>query len=283
MNYLQWTFPEKASPAREVLLARLSQLGFEGFEETPEALLAYAPEDAPFLEEARRELGEEGIALIEQTLAGRNWNAEWEASFTPVALPGLCHIRAAFHAPPGEKYPYELIITPQMSFGTGHHETTRLMMAEMAKCAFKGRQVLDFGAGTGVLAILACKMGAAETDAVENDPGAAENARENLSVNDCPEVRVFTGSLEQVAGRRYEVILANINRNILLQNLPELKRLLAPEGALLMSGLLREDGPLLTAEAARHGLEQMAATGEGNWLMLRFQAKAIRPMPTEAA
>jgi ribosomal protein L11 methyltransferase len=168
-----------------------------------------------------------------------NWNAQWESSFDPVVIPGRLSVRAMFHKPV-EGVEREIVITPKMSFGTGHHATTSLMLEEMLNIPFSGKDVLDFGTGTGVLAILASMAGAKRVMAIDNDPWSMENAAENAAVNGCTNINLsLTDQLPQTD--RFDIILANINRNVILSNTGQLCSLLRPNGILLLSGLLESD------------------------------------------
>jgi ribosomal protein L11 methyltransferase len=278
MNYIEWTIPLADKTVAEILIAELSEAGFEGFEEATAGILkAYAPEGA-ITPEAAEIVAGKGLQKEERLLPPQNWNAEWESSFEPVELEGFCRIRAHFHAPsalPGlsvtEAFEHEIVITPKMSFGTGHHATTRMMLGAMRSTPLAGKRVLDFGAGTGVLAILAAQRGAATILAVENDPGAVENCEENVAANDCRQIVVKCGSLEAAGTNSFDVILANINRNILLQYLPQMSELLASGGHLLMSGILEEDVPTLKEAAQKVQLPLSDHWNEGNWACLRFK------------
>ena len=195
-RYIHITIDTKDSEESDIFVARLSQAGFEGFEEEPGKLHAFIPETLYEAETAEKIIsGVKGVADPYHTffkiewIEPRNWNAYWEKEFEPVVVEDFCAIRAHFHEPvPGVKY--DLVITPKMSFGTGHHATTYLMISTMRYHDFRNCSVLDFGTGTGVLAILACKLGAASVLAIDSDEWSIENARENTEVNHCPAIRI---------------------------------------------------------------------------------------------
>jgi ribosomal protein L11 methyltransferase len=199
----------------------------------------------------------------------QNWNELWESNFEPVIIEGLCTIRADFHHITVTT-PYEIIITPKMSFGTGHHATTHLMMEAINHFGVKGQKVLDFGTGTGVLAILAEKLGAASITAIDNDEWAVANALENVVANGCKHIEVMQGSLEQVAETNFNVILANINRHILMEYMDSLHDKLAPQGMILMSGLLEDDEKIIVDAAANVGLQNKSVTRRNGWISLMF-------------
>jgi ribosomal protein L11 methyltransferase len=270
MNYCKASFYTSDISLRERLIAILDEAGFTAFEETDEALLAYIPEaergsidlDSILPEPVRRE---------EDIIEPQNWNAVWESSFEPVTVPGFCTVRAAFHpANPGSEH--DIIITPKMSFGTGHHATTRLMMAAMQGMDFRDKRVLDFGTGTGILAILAGKLGASEVLAIDNDPWSVENAEENVAANGVGGVTVALGSLEAAAGRHYDYILANINRHILLQYMKDMRALLQPGGILQLSGILAADEEIISESAVNTGLTKRGLLSEAEWIALTFTA-----------
>ncbi len=270
MNYIEWTIPRPDKMVAEILIAELSELGFEGFEEEEHFLKAYAPE-GKINPVAAEIIAGRGLEKTIKVLPPQNWNAEWESSFEPVELDDFCRIRAHFHPPTAAVFEHEIVITPKMSFGTGHHATTRMMMMGMKDLKLENKRVLDFGTGTGVLAILAEIRGATEITALENDPGAVQNCMENVATNLCRHTAVLAGSLERVAGKTFEVILANINRNILLQYLPQLAALLPANGEVLMSGILKEDVSTLEGAAKENHLETTNTLYEGNWACLRFK------------
>lgn len=251
---------------QEVLIALLADMGYDGFEQQDELLKAYIPETG-FDESRLKSLGVEyGVGRIEE----RNWNEQWEKSFQPVVVGGFCAVRAHFHDPmPG--IPYELVITPKMSFGTGHHATTYLMLQAMQFLPFGGKRVLDFGTGTGVLAILAEKLGAAEVQAIDNDDWSIANARENAEANGCRLITIEKRDRIDVSRAPFDVILANINKHVILEQLSCMEQQLARGGVILLSGLLAEDSEDVENEAAKSNLSismRMAKTG---WILLQSE------------
>lgn len=271
MDYQQISFFVPEGQQREVLIALLDEAGFEAYEESPEALLAFIPADryeAALVTALATRLE---LRYEAQQIAPQNWNAKWEADFQPVVIPGFCTVRAAFHELPVTT-PYEIIVTPKMSFGTGHHATTQMMLEGLQGQSLKGQQVLDFGTGTGILAILADQLGADRVLAIDNDEWSVANAQENVEMNGASHVTVIQGSLEAAGGEAgFHLILANINRHILLQYMGDMNRRLAAGGQLILSGILAEDEPVIGAAAAAEGLNAEGRKELNNWLSLRFR------------
>lgn len=267
MNYIQLRFEEPDAEQRAILIARLAEEGFDSFEEEPGALVAYISKDR-YTGDVINAVQEMFAGATEQKeIAQQNWNEQWESGFQPVHVAGFCTIRADFHAP-DTSVPYEIIITPKMSFGTGHHATTRLMIQEMKNIDFTGKDVLDFGTGTGVLAILAKKLGAGAVLAIDNDEWSYENTLENVAVNDITDIDVQKGSLELAEGRKFDVILANINRHILLQYMHQMRAALKTSGVLLMSGILDADERVVRPEAIKAGFNNCTVHAEDKWLCI---------------
>jgi ribosomal protein L11 methyltransferase len=249
------------------LVAYLSENGFEGFEELEGCLKAYRPDrewDAsPLLEELKGM----SISFRMETLEKTNWNRVWESNFEPVVVDDFVGIRADFHEPI-PSVAHELVITPKMSFGTGHHATTRLMVQGMRDQIQSNDRVLDFGTGTGVLAILAKKMGAGSVVGIDNEDWSVENALENARVNRMDEIQFYCADHLVVSGP-FDRILANINRNILLEHMPSLKTALAPNGSLLMSGILEEDLPVMDEALATVGMIRTKTTTDKGWACIQ--------------
>jgi ribosomal protein L11 methyltransferase len=271
MSYTQLSFAVTGT-TRDILVAQLSEVGCEGFEETDDILIASFPPNE-YDEAAVNSITTElGISYSKAIIEQQNWNALWEADFQPVIIPGFCTVRAGFH-PPATDTPYEIIITPKMSFGTGHHATTMLMMAAMKELNFTGSSVLDFGTGTGILAILASKLGAADILAIDNDEWSVENTRENLEANSVYNAIVAQGSLELAADTApFDVILANINRHILLHYMGQMSSMLKAGGHLLLSGILAADESIISEAADNAGLILKNTDRQGDWLLMKFTA-----------
>lgn len=236
----------------EMLLAFLGEWPFDSFQETETGLEAFLPETHLEMvsEVDIQQLAERfGGEYRREELPDINWNATWESNFHPIIIDRFCAIRADFHDPiPAARH--EIIINPKMAFGTGHHDTTWMMMNAMRDHDFSRKKVLDFGCGTGILAILAAKMGATMIDAVDIELPAYENTLENIQINNAFNVQVFHGSLDVILDNRFDFILANINRNVILDTLPTLHKKLNKGGILLISGILRQDEDIVL-EAVR--------------------------------
>lgn len=268
MEYIQLDIKVKDEPQAELLIALLSAAGFDGFEERPGSLVAIIPAGTYNRPDAAAIIAEAGASFEEQTVQQQNWNAIWEADFQPVVVKDFCTVRASFH-PPATDTPYEIIITPKMSFGTGHHATTQLMIEAMQPLVFRNRNVLDFGTGTGILAILARKLGAAGILAIDHDEWAVENTIDNARMNEAP-MDIRQGSLDDMPAAVYDIILANINRNILLQYMELMAAQLAPGGTLLLSGILEEDRAAIKEAAAARQLVWQDGNARSGWQVLRF-------------
>jgi len=252
---------------RDIIMAKLADAGYDGFLEEEEELKAYINKlqfDPDRIDDLQKEFP---FSFIINEIREENWNAIWESSFEPVLVDRFVAIRAEFHDVV-ENVEHEIIITPKMSFGTGHHATTFLMILEMADHNWQSKTVLDFGTGTGVLAILADKLGAAEILAIDNDPWCIENGRENMGRNNVKNMSILLAG-EIPPRRYYDIILANINKHILLANASILMESLNNDGILIMSGLLTED--LADIKQAYKNLGEPLNTREkNNWLLISF-------------
>ena len=268
MHHLQVTIPAADLSLQEMLIALLSTIGYEGFEQQDDALQAFIPE-AQFDAEALDGLLQQtpGLSYSTVRLEEKNWNEEWEKNFQPVQVEGFCAIRAHFHAPVRGVI-HELVITPKMSFGTGHHATTYMMLQAMKDLDFQGRRVLDFGAGTGVLAILAERLGAGQVLAIDNDDWSIDNASENVAANHC--TRITVRKSDRIpAGEPFDIILANINKHVIVSQLAVMEQQLAPEGVILLSGLLIDDIKDIENEAVKTNLTVTLKMTKGQWICLR--------------
>jgi ribosomal protein L11 methyltransferase len=267
-NYIQITFNNISTEQTELLVAELAHAGFEGFEEGEGFLKAFIPSgqlDEMSLQgiTTRHDLSYEK-AVIEVT----NWNAVWEANFQPVVVDDFVAVRAGFHEPIAG-IAHEIIITPKMSFGTGHHATTLMMLRQMRKIDFTGKKVVDFGTGTGILAILAERLGADTILGIDNDDWSITNAKENVEKNAAAKVRLVKSNQFE-PGRQYDIILANINKHVIVENFSRLVSHLAPGGTILLSGLLEADEADILTEARKYPLVFSEKTRENNWIALRF-------------
>jgi ribosomal protein L11 methyltransferase len=265
MNHIQVSI-EAGEDRQDVLIALLSDLQAVGFEQTATHLVAYFPENDFPSYDVSAVL--DGLIFHTTTLAEKNWNEEWEKNFDPVVVDDFCAVRAHFH-PPIESVQHEIVITPKMSFGTGHHATTFMMMRGMRALDLAGKRVFDFGTGTGVLAILAEMRGAASVLATDNDEWSIRNGVENAENNGCTKVRIELNDSIPM-GEVFDVILANINRNVILAHLPALKTALAADGRILFSGLMTSDGAAVVEACEALGLTLVEQNERANWISLLF-------------
>lgn len=258
----------------DILTAELSQYGYDTFMETEDGLAAYTTEDIfseVDVESVLARYNHDGtIAYTTQKIEKQNWNEEWEKNFEPLLISEVCSVRASFHPPP-ENVQYDIVINPKMSFGTGHHETTTLMIENQLTINHRGKRVLDMGCGTGILAIMAGKLGANPVVAVDIEDWTVENARENMATNGCPEIEVRLGDVQQIAADApYDMILANINRNVLLNDIPAYAEKLVPGGTLVLSGFYTEDLEPIKARALDHQFTYTSSRTKNNWVSVVF-------------
>ena len=261
-------------PATEIFIAALAEIGFESFEETETGLRAYVREAEWDMEAfaALPYLHSPGwqVSYTVEALETQNWNAVWEASYQPIRVGERCVVRAPFHPEPDPPVPYDLVIAPKMSFGTGHHQTTWLMLGYLIDLDLDGLSVLDMGSGTGVLAILAARKGAAPVMAIDIDAWSFENCRENAQRNGHPEIEAIQGDASAIRGS-FDLILANINKNVLLADLPAYVAALNPGGTLLISGFYRSDLEDLREAALALGLQPADERQKDQWMAARFR------------
>lgn len=270
MNHIKLNFGIADQEKKETLMAMLSALDFIGFEETEDGLLAYLEEPAYNEEEVRNIADEFQISFHKEVVGKRNWNEEWEKNFEPVIIDGFCSVRAYFH-PKQDNVAYDIVITPKMSFGTGHHATTALMMEFMRSVDFKGKEVFDFGTGTGILAILAELLGAASVLAIDNDEWSVENALENCERNDAHKIKIQLATADDIkSDLQFDIILANINRHILLAYMDRMATQLKSGGTLLLSGILPEDINMILKAAEQSGFVHQKDKTMNNWVCMQF-------------
>ncbi|HWJ27815.1 MAG TPA: 50S ribosomal protein L11 methyltransferase [Flavisolibacter sp.] len=254
-------------PANEdqqnILISQLSDLGAEGFEQYDDQLVAYFNENNFDRYEVNKSL--DGYKYSSQTIPDQNWNEVWESNFQPVVINDFCGIRAEFHDPI-PNIQYEIIITPKMSFGTGHHATTHMMVEQMSKMDFRNKTVFDFGTGTGILAILAEKLGAEKVIAIDVDDWSIKNSEENCRKNNC--TKVYTSLSSNLPEQQFDIVLANINKNVILQYLPQLKKILKNDSQILFSGLLVEDEEDILSACVSYDIKLEQRLSRNNWISL---------------
>ncbi|MFD2101345.1 50S ribosomal protein L11 methyltransferase [Flagellimonas iocasae] len=271
--YLEYDFKvNPLQPATDILIAELGEAGFESFVENDSGVLAYilkeewnegVLDDLFILEHPDFE-----ITWTSKEIEQQNWNAEWEKNFHPITVGDRCMVRAPFHK--SIDVEYDIVIEPKMSFGTGHHETTHMMLEHILENDFEGKSVLDMGCGTGVLAILAKKRGAGSVDAIDIDEWCFLNTLENVERNNCPEIQAFQGDSSLLKGKKYDVILANINRNILLEDIPIYALCLNSNGQLFLSGFYLDDLDAISSKCKANGLEFEKKLEKNRWISVKY-------------
>lgn len=271
--YIEYQFKiNPKEPATEILIAELGNLNFESFVETEEGLTAYIQKedwhtnllDEVFILQSK----EFNIVAEYSEMAQTNWNAEWEKNFNPIIVDDLVSIRAPFHNNPNVKY--DIVIEPKMSFGTGHHETTYMMVQYLLQLKLENKKVLDMGCGTGILAIFAEMKGAKPIDAIDIDNWCYLNSIENAERNNCNSISVYEGDASLLKNKNYDVIIANINRNILLNDIKIYANCLSSGGILLLSGFYKEDFTIINKEAENQKLKLDGELIKNNWMSLKF-------------
>lgn len=273
MTYLEFDFKiEPPQPGCDILLAELSAMGFESFVEKEDGLLGYVLKEefnqVEFDQIHVLNNPEFDIKWSKRDIEQKNWNEEWEKSFSPIKIADVLSVRAPFH--PKENTDFDIVIEPKMSFGTGHHETTYMMLQHILAHDFNSKTVLDMGCGTGVLAILAEMKGAEQVEAIDIDPWCYENALENIERNNCKTIKVLQGDSRLLEGKAYDVILANINRNILLKDLPKYADSLKKGGWLFMSGFYHTDLEIISAQCESLGLSFEKKMRKDEWVSAKY-------------
>lgn len=277
MNYIEVNFKlSPFEPWSDVLAAELGELGFESFLEEDGLLKTYVTKDV-FNEELMKgcstlQNDSVQVSYTFQELEQQNWNKEWESNFSPVYVADQICVRATFHDEEAQ-YPFEIIIDPKMSFGTGHHSTTHLMLAAMLEIDFKGKSVLDMGSGTGVLAIFAAMRGAKPVYAIDIDEWCSVNARENAAANGVGFIQISQGDKEDLEGLKVDVLMANINRNILIEQMDAYAKVINFGGELHISGFYQADVSILVEEANKHGLVYVKKKSMNDWTTVKFKKK----------
>lgn len=274
MDYIEVSFTINpiSTNVADVLAAHLAEIGFDSFVESENGMLAYIAKPNFMFEQLNtvvKTVSEYGstITFSQSEIADRNWNKEWESNFNPISIENLCYIRAPFHTQQAG-YSMELVIEPKMAFGTGHHQTTWLMARELFEINITGKTVLDMGCGTGILAIIAEKLGAASLLAIDNDEWAYQNAIENAETNNCSRIKVELGDAKLLKGKEFDVILANINLNILLADMEIYSKSLIQGGTILFSGILTTDIETLKNKIEQTGLIYTKHKTRNDWAMV---------------
>ena len=276
MEYIQLTFSfvEIADYQKDLLIAELADIGYNTFEDTDNGFAAFISFSDYKLEQLDAVLetfqGQFDYSYTVTEIAGENWNEEWEKNFEPLIIDDQCYVRATFHEPKPE-YPIEIVIDPKMAFGTGHHQTTTMMMSYILKENMAGQDILDMGCGTGILAILAAKRGAKTLVAIDNDEVCYQSTLENASLNGVNSIEAACGGKETIPMRKFNIILANINRNILLDQIETYNSVLAKEGQIFFSGFYESpDLDMITAACAKYGISYKGHQKIDEWVAAHF-------------
>jgi ribosomal protein L11 methyltransferase len=276
MNYieLECIIVPFDSQISEILTAELSEIGFESFVENEKSLLAYIKTDL-FDENKLKEISillnpEYKIQLNQKIIQEENWNETWEKNyFEPIVIANQCVIRSTFH-PEFPEIKYQVTIDPKMSFGTGHHETTSLIVKEILEIDIKNKKIADLGCGTGILAILSEMRGAQDITAVDIDEWSYNNAIENVSLNNCNHIKVLLGNVKSVENEKFDVIYANINKNVLMDEMHFYSKCLNKNAALLLSGFYQSDFEDINEKCKQNGLKLIKQEINNNWMMLKY-------------
>jgi len=271
--YIGYTFDiSPREPGTEILIAELGYAGFESFVENEAGVIAYIQKsewNADILNDIYILTNDEfTITFTSEEIEQVNWNKEWEKNFQPIEVDGKCVVRAPFHEKTDVEF--DIIIEPKMSFGTGHHETTYMMIQHILKLDVEGKSVLDMGCGTGILAILAEMRGAKTLDAIDIDNWCYLNTIENIERNNSNKIKAYEGEVDLLVGKKYDVIIANINRNILLKDIATYASCLNANGTLLLSGFYIEDIPLISEECSKSKLKFVENIEKNNWVAVKY-------------
>ena len=273
ITYIEYSFKIiPLQPASDILIAELGEVGFESFVENEEGVLAYIKKvdwNDKILDSVS--VLKNSLFTIEYTrkeIEQENWNATWEENFSPIQIDDRCAVRAPFHEKSDVEF--DIVIEPKMSFGTGHHETTHMMLQFLLDTDVKGKSVLDMGSGTGVLAILAAMKGATNVDAIDIDNWCYINAKENTLRNNCGYINVYEGDSTLLGEKKYDIILANINRNILLEDIPIYAENLKKKGTLFLSGFYKQDTPIVTERCQECGLKFEKNLEKNQWVSVKY-------------
>ena len=275
MEYLKFTFSvNPTEPGNEVLIAQLGEVGFESFVENENGFEAFIPKSQCIEQFIPKEDSFEGISFsyVQELIPSANWNEEWEKNFSPVYVEDKLCIRAPFHLAPYNGI-LDIVIMPKMSFGTGHHDTTWMMSKRIFDAELKEKSFLDMGCGTGVLAILAYKLGAIDIHAIDIDEWSITNTIENCEVNQCTEINIEKGDVGNLEKNKFDFIAANINRNVLMKDIPVYAAALKSKGRLLMSGFFETDFEKLIEQSNKSDLQLVSSDSRNGWGLLELEKK----------
>ena len=275
MDYIEIQFVLKERvPIIDVFIQEIADLGFDAFQENLNILSSFIPSNN-YNEKKLQEIIDNYSSFIISFKAidhpFKNWNKKWESSFNPILINENCQIRASFHQPSDKKY--DIIINPEMSFGTGHHETTRLMAKDLFKHDLKNKTILDFGSGTAILSILSEKLGAKEVDAVEIDKNANRNANQNLATNNCKVIKIIDGDGGNIPNKKYDYLLVNINRNTIIQEFTNFLEAMKKNSTILFSGFFESDINYIKDLSIKSGLKILYSDLENQWALLVMTKK----------
>jgi ribosomal protein L11 methyltransferase len=268
MNYLEISIDTNNEEIQELLISQLNELGYDGFQQESSRLIAIINENEFNESELMDILNPLQINFTKKIIPQQNWNALWESNFEPITVDDFVGVRAHFH-PTIKNVQHEIIITPKMSFGTGHHATTFLVMQLMQEINFKNKTVFDFGTGTGILAILAEKLGAEDVLAIDYDDWCIENANENIIQNNCTKIEIIKADTAEVE-KGYEIVIANINKNIIQDNIENLNNASLPNATIILSGLLKTDEEEILQIAKQKNWKHLKTVVKGDWIAIQF-------------
>lgn len=281
MNYTEIFFTTHPTEdyQQDLLINTLGGIGFDTFEEVEGGFKAYIPSD-----DFNRDVLDDAIAgyhnefefgYAVKEIPQKNWNEVWESNFEPIIIGSQIYVRATFHEPKQE-FQYEIVIDPKMAFGTGHHQTTSMMLQLILENSFAGKRVLDMGCGTGILAIMASKLGAGILTAIDYDPVCYDSTIENAQLNNIQNITAICGSKEAIPNEVFDTILANINRNILLDQMERYNEALKPGGEIYFSGFYETpDLAIITKEAGKYGLKYISHKKDKDWVAAKFVKQAV--------
>nr|MBC7613314.1 50S ribosomal protein L11 methyltransferase [Pseudopedobacter sp.] len=276
MNYIELVFTliTEEDFHQDLLISTLGEIGFDTFEETDFGFKAYITSAKFNQEELDTQLSEYhsffGFSYEVNLIPQKNWNEVWESNFSPIEIKDQVYVRANFH-PVKPTFKYEIVIDPKMAFGTGHHQTTAMIMEYLLETDVTDKKILDMGCGTGILAILASKLGAKDLVAIDNDEVCFDSTIENSQLNHIKNIKALCGSKEAIPNDQYDVILANINRNILIDQMESYAKVLKTDGLIFFSGFYEDpDLEIINEEARKYDLKYISHKKKDNWVAAKF-------------